>query len=279
MQSAFTLSASVGLKVHLLGRGQKQNLKLLHTHFRRGANRGTNLCGLIVKSIMGAPWGHKPSVPHCTNTLTHHFLSNLQTNSNPRLPKHPQYPPRVFSETRATVRSSPRWEEPTPPGGPWPSPTHSSKGLQVILKNLWFWFFRPNLTEAKSGSLWFRWAGLPKSELQGNCIDILLLCMSSQTLHLALWEWGRGRGGGADNCQTKRHHRLLLNVSTCKGELGSHNQQIGGIDWPGSRTEPALKPQDALSQFNCTVVALMAEKKKKKHSTWSESGKKQTNIT
>lgn len=41
----------------------------------------------------------------------------------------------------------------------------------------------------------------------------LATCMSSQTLHLAL------REGGADNCKTKRHHRLLLNVSTCKGFL------------------------------------------------------------
>lgn len=81
----------------------------------------------------------------------------------------------------------------------------------------------------------------------------LATCMSSQTLHLAL------REGGADNCKTKRHHRLLLIVSTYKGGFWSQNQQIGGIDWPGSHTEPALKPQDALNQLRFTVVSLLAK--------------------
>lgn len=92
----------------------------------------------------------------------------------------------MFSETRAAVRSSPPWEGPTPPGSPWPSPMQSSKGLQVIQKNLWI--FRPNLTEAKTGFPVVQMSWPSQREPQGNCIDILLLAC----LHkLYIWHWGR----------------------------------------------------------------------------------------
>lgn len=61
----------------------------------------------------------------------------------------------------------------------------------------------------------------------------LATCMSSQTLHLAL------REGGADNCKTKRHHRLLLIVSTCKGGFEARTSKLeGSIGQEATQSQP-----------------------------------------
>lgn len=119
---------------------------------------------------------------------------------------------------------------------------------------------RPNSIEARQARCCYTELVF-RRELEGNCIDILLLAC----LHkLYIWH-----GGGANNHKTKRHHRqcpLLSNVSTC--EKKPRIIILEGWAWKPRKASPETACCGPATWICCCVI--VDQKKALTSQSWKQ---------